>query len=544
MYKKKSKNSEAKIQQEKKVKVNPFQVFTDNRPETIVQRKLQDLISSDQETKKPIQKKQNAMGLPDRLKSGIESLSGYTMDDTKVHYNSDKPKQLHAHAYAQGTNIYLGSGQEKHLPHEAWHVVQQKQGRVKPTKQLKANIAINDNEQLEKEADVMGMKANEQGSKETSITDSSQNTNQNLSALPSQLKSFTVIQLNEGLSEKKTIDETADAIIEHKDSEQTLESWYLNNYGNIMHLANTALKKHNIPEAKLEGKRMHGPGATFNFRTWTIEINWNLKDEIWKFSDLASLMYHESRHAEQFFRMIKNKLRSGMRPEKVCDFFGMDKSLIELVIKKAEEQLPKQDESSAKDTVPELDKEAEIWEESIMGKDSEKRTLLLNRWQYLEYLKSRITILENFRESVLLQFDTTVNSTKPTDEIEKYCTAYLKATSTYLRTMSTWIEESLDLILANKYPDFGKEPTLEAQYTEFTIEQFMGKYAMYLAYHKLNSEFQGLKMEFSMGERAKILLSKSTNEHLNADIKDYTELPEEIDAYATQHKLIAVIDQK
>jgi hypothetical protein len=26
-------------------------------------------------------------------------------------------------------------GQEQHLPHEAWHVVQQKQGRVKPTGQ-------------------------------------------------------------------------------------------------------------------------------------------------------------------------------------------------------------------------------------------------------------------------------------------------------------------------------------------------------------------------------------------------------------------------
>jgi len=50
-----------------------------------------------------------------------------------VHYNSDKPAQLQAHAYAQGTDIHLASGQEKHLPHEAWHVVQQKQGRVKPT---------------------------------------------------------------------------------------------------------------------------------------------------------------------------------------------------------------------------------------------------------------------------------------------------------------------------------------------------------------------------------------------------------------------------
>jgi hypothetical protein len=107
----------------------------------------------------PIQKQENKTGLPDNLKSGIENLSGYSMDDVKVHYNSDKPAQLHAHAYAQGTEIHIASGQEKHLPHEVWHVVQQKQGRVQPTMQMKGNVNINDNAGLEKEADVMGAKA-------------------------------------------------------------------------------------------------------------------------------------------------------------------------------------------------------------------------------------------------------------------------------------------------------------------------------------------------------------------------------------------------
>lgn len=107
----------------------------------------------------PIQKKENNTGLPDNLKSGIENLSGHSLDDVKVHYNSDKPAQLNAHAYAQGTDIHLGSGQEKHLPHEAWHVVQQKQGRVKPTMQMKGKVNVNDDVGLEKEADDMGAKA-------------------------------------------------------------------------------------------------------------------------------------------------------------------------------------------------------------------------------------------------------------------------------------------------------------------------------------------------------------------------------------------------
>jgi hypothetical protein len=106
-----------------------------------------------------IQKKRNETGLPDDLKSGIENQSGLSIDDVKVHYNSDKPAQLNAHAYAQGTDIHMAPGQEKHLAHEAWHVVQQKQGRVKPTMQMKGNVNVNDDEGLEKEADVMGAKA-------------------------------------------------------------------------------------------------------------------------------------------------------------------------------------------------------------------------------------------------------------------------------------------------------------------------------------------------------------------------------------------------
>jgi len=65
---------------------------------------------------------------------------------------------VNAHAYAQGTDIHVASGQERHLPHEAWHVVQQAQGRVKPTLQMKG-VAINDDLGLEREADMMGARA-------------------------------------------------------------------------------------------------------------------------------------------------------------------------------------------------------------------------------------------------------------------------------------------------------------------------------------------------------------------------------------------------
>ncbi|MDQ0008286.1 hypothetical protein J2T07_000445 [Luteibacter jiangsuensis] len=111
----------------------------------------------------------NLTGLPDKLKAGVEALSGMDISAVRVHTNSDKPAQMHAEAYAQGNDIYLGRGQERHLPHEAWHVVQQRQGRVKATMQF-AGIGVNDDPRLEHEADTMGTIASRGGVSQLATT--------------------------------------------------------------------------------------------------------------------------------------------------------------------------------------------------------------------------------------------------------------------------------------------------------------------------------------------------------------------------------------
>ncbi len=100
----------------------------------------------------------NRTGMPDNLKAGVESLSGQDLSAVRVHYDSPKPRQFDALAYAQGNEIHLGAGQEKHLPHEAWHTVQQREGRVEPTIEMNGE-KINDDSSLEREADVMGARA-------------------------------------------------------------------------------------------------------------------------------------------------------------------------------------------------------------------------------------------------------------------------------------------------------------------------------------------------------------------------------------------------
>lgn len=135
----------------------PLQGVFENNPEqaacpSCIQRK-------ELEEEEPLQtKRENNTGMPDNLKAGVENLSGIDMSDVRVHYNSAKPAEMGALAYTQGTNIHVASGQEKYLPHEAWHVVQQAQGRVKPTIQIKG-LSVNDAKDLEREANVMGASA-------------------------------------------------------------------------------------------------------------------------------------------------------------------------------------------------------------------------------------------------------------------------------------------------------------------------------------------------------------------------------------------------
>jgi hypothetical protein len=93
----------------------------------------------DKEKSNPIQNLREEVKLKDQLKSsvpnlkedGIEELSGHDMSDVKVHYNSSKPAQLSNDAFDQGKQISLSDTDEKHLPHEAWHVVQQESRKKK-----------------------------------------------------------------------------------------------------------------------------------------------------------------------------------------------------------------------------------------------------------------------------------------------------------------------------------------------------------------------------------------------------------------------------
>ena len=95
-------------------------------------------------------------GLPTTVKNRLETASGLSFDDVRIHYNSEKPAVMQAYAYTQGANVYIAPGQERYLSHELGHVIQQKQGTVVSTKTLNG-VPINDDPALEKAADAMDL---------------------------------------------------------------------------------------------------------------------------------------------------------------------------------------------------------------------------------------------------------------------------------------------------------------------------------------------------------------------------------------------------
>jgi hypothetical protein len=98
-------------------------------------------------------------GLPEELRTEMETQSGVDLSDARVYRQSARPAEVGALAFASGGEIHLAPGQDHHLPHETWHLVQQRQGRVAPTLTLDNGARVNDDPALEHEADVMGERA-------------------------------------------------------------------------------------------------------------------------------------------------------------------------------------------------------------------------------------------------------------------------------------------------------------------------------------------------------------------------------------------------
>lgn len=109
----------------------------------------------------------NSGNLPGHIQAKMENSFGHDFSNVNIDANSSEATEMGAQAFAQGNNIGFAPGKfnpesnsgQALLGHELSHVVQQREGRVKPTVQAKSGAPINDDPGLEKEADQQGAQA-------------------------------------------------------------------------------------------------------------------------------------------------------------------------------------------------------------------------------------------------------------------------------------------------------------------------------------------------------------------------------------------------
>ncbi len=79
----------------------------------------------------------------------------------------------------------------------------------------------------------------------------------------------------------------------------------------IEELANAQLQKSGVPKVKMVKSTLPTDDGQFNYRTWSLTINKNLLNKNAlsepQAKDLANTVYHESRHAEQFYLIAQQK---------------------------------------------------------------------------------------------------------------------------------------------------------------------------------------------------------------------------------------------
>lgn len=148
-------------EEELQMKAEPFQMKKGDEEEEEIQMK-KDGVSNKSSNSGSSTKTR----LPEKVQMKMESAFSADFNDVNIHTHSEKAKGLGAKAFAQGNDVHFApgkynpesqSGQEL-LGHELTHVVQQRQGRVSPSTQMKGEN-INDQSTLENEADLQGIKA-------------------------------------------------------------------------------------------------------------------------------------------------------------------------------------------------------------------------------------------------------------------------------------------------------------------------------------------------------------------------------------------------
>lgn len=114
----------------------------------------------------PNQMKKNE-SLPEDLQENMENSFGQDFTNVNIQKNSQEAVDLNARAFTKGDSVHFAPGEfnpnsekgKNLIGHEFAHVTQQRSGVVKPTSVMGKGLSLNDDKELESEADNFGEKA-------------------------------------------------------------------------------------------------------------------------------------------------------------------------------------------------------------------------------------------------------------------------------------------------------------------------------------------------------------------------------------------------
>ncbi len=114
----------------------------------------------------PNQMKKNE-SLPEDLQENMENSFGQDFTNVNIQKNSQEAVDLNARAFTKGDSVHFAPGEfnpnsekgKNLVGHEFAHVTQQRSGVVKPTSVMGKGLILNDDKELEREADIFGEKA-------------------------------------------------------------------------------------------------------------------------------------------------------------------------------------------------------------------------------------------------------------------------------------------------------------------------------------------------------------------------------------------------
>jgi len=135
-------------------------------------------------------------------------------------------------------------------------------------------------------------------------------------------------------------------------------------FSKIMIAVNKSLVAHGCPEITVKQSADVGnSGGTFDFKTWEMLVN---PAYARMNTYMATLLYHESRHSEQWFKMIISQLRKGKKKAEIIAQMTVPGRIVDLAAEKVGDISPS--EIAA----------ADVYHQSVYGTGAAKRTAVLN----------------------------------------------------------------------------------------------------------------------------------------------------------------------